>query len=162
MSYKTKQRTKLLLELGFILYLILLFYFLFFADRYGRTEASKEYHYNLIPFQEIKRFIKYREILGFESFMLNIIGNVIAFSPFGFMLPILNSKKRGIIYVTLVSLEFSLFIELMQLITKVGCYDVDDMIMNTIGGILGYIVYRICYYVWKRRTVSHGVSQKKR
>ena len=152
MSYKTKQRTKLLLEVCFILYLIILFYFLFFCDRYGRTEFRDNYHYNLVPFQEIKRFIKYREILGIESFLVNIVGNVLAFSPFGFLLPILTSKKRGIFYVTLVSFEFSLFIELMQLITKVGSYDVDDLIMNTIGGMLGYILYRICYYFWKRST----------
>ena len=63
---------------------------------------------------------------------------------------------------TLVGFEFSLFIELMQLITKVGSYDVDDLIMNTVGGILGYIAYRICYYVWKRRTGNRGVSQEKR
>ncbi len=162
MSYKAKQRTKLLLEVGFIVYLILLFYFLFFSDRYGRTELRQEYHYNLVPFQEIRRFIQYREILGVESFFVNIVGNVLAFSPFGFMLPILNSRKRGILYVTLVSFEFSLFIELMQLIAKVGSYDVDDLIMNTIGGILGYLVYRICYCIWKRRTKSNGVSQEKR
>ena len=162
LSYRAKQRTKLLLEVCFIIYLIILFYLLFFCDRYGRTGLRQEYHYNLVPFQEIRRFIQYREILGVESFMVNIVGNIVAFCPFGFMLPILNSKKRGILYVTLVSFEFSLFIELMQLITKVGCYDVDDLIMNTIGGILGYIAYRICYYVWKRRTGNRGVSQEKR
>ena len=162
MSYKTKRRAKLMLEVCFIIYLIVLFYFLFFSDRYGRSELHHEYHYNLVPFQEIRRFIQYRQILGFESFIVNIVGNIFAFSPFGFMLPILNSRKRGIIYVTLVSFEFSLFIELMQLITKVGSYDVDDLIMNTIGGIFGYIVYRICYYVWKRRLCKHGVSQEKR
>ena len=161
LSYKTKQRTKLLLEVCFMVYLIVLFYFLFFSDRYGRTELRQEYQYNLVPFQEIKRFIQYREILGFESFLANILGNIFAFSPFGFMLPILNSRKRGILYVTLVSFEFSLFIELIQLITKVGSYDVDDMIMNTIGGVIGYIIYRICYFIWKRRSGKHGVSQKK-
>lgn len=161
LSYKAKQRTKLLLEVCFLLYLVLLMYFLFFGDRYGRTGYRQEYQYNLVPFQEIKRFIRYREILGLESFLLNIVGNIVAFSPFGFMLPILNSKKRGILYVTLVSLEFSLFIELMQLITKVGSYDVDDMILNTLGGILGHIAYRVCYNIWKRRTRKHGVSQKK-
>ncbi|HBG13540.1 MAG TPA: VanZ family protein, partial [Clostridium sp.] len=34
----------------------------------------------------------------------------------------------------------------IQLIFKVGCFDVDDMILNTLGGILGYIMYKIVQY----------------
>ena len=40
--------------------------------------------YNLQLFKEIKRFIKYREYIGFEGFVVNIVGNVLAFSPYGF------------------------------------------------------------------------------
>ncbi len=162
LTNKAKKRTKLLLEVCFIIYIILLFYFLFFSDKFGRTTSRQEYTYNIIPFQEIRRFIKYREIIGFESFMVNIAGNILAFCPFGFFLPILNDKKRGMLYVTLVSFEFSLLIELVQLITRVGSYDIDDIILNTIGGILGYIIYCICYFIWKRRFGKHGVSKEKR
>ncbi len=162
LTNKARKRTKLLLEVCFIIYIILLFYFLFFSDKFGRTTSRQDYSYNIIPFHEITRFIKYREIIGVESFMVNIAGNIFAFCPFGFLLPVLNNKKRGILYVTLVSFEFSLFIELIQLITRVGSYDIDDIILNTIGGILGYIIYRICYFIWKRRFVKHGVSKEKR
>ncbi|MBS6561434.1 MAG: VanZ family protein, partial [Clostridiales bacterium] len=48
---------------------------------------------------------------------------------------------------------FSFVIESMQLIFRVGVFDVDDLLMNTIGGVIGYIVYKIArkiYYAWKR------------
>ncbi len=51
---------------------------------------------------------------------------------------------------TLISFEFSLLIECIQLVSKVGSFDVDDMILNTLGGSLGYL----CFWVarkWKKR-----------
>lgn len=49
----------------------------------GRTYSERAYHYNLIPFHEIMRFIKYRHVLGWQAVALNIWGNIIAFMPFG-------------------------------------------------------------------------------
>jgi glycopeptide antibiotics resistance protein len=127
----------------FYVYIILLFYFLFFSERYGRDFQLHEYRYNLVFFKEIKRFIRYRQQLGFESFVVNILGNIIAFAPFGFLLPLLNIKFRKFFYVTFLSLMFSLVIETIQLIFKVGIFDVDDIMMNTIGGVIGYLTFAI-------------------
>ncbi len=167
MSDKAKQRTRNVFRILFVVYMIALFYFLFFSERYGRTIRSTEYRYNLEPFNEIKRFIQYREIVGTESFVLNILGNVIAFTPFGFCVPIIRKQRikrqtksvtlktlRGVgmlLNVTFLSLELSLFIETIQLITRVGCFDVDDLMMNTLGGMLGCLVYQICHFIIKRR-----------
>ncbi len=133
----------------FVLYIILLAYFLFFSERYGRTISSDEYKYNLTLFKEVKRFIYYREILGYESFIVNIFGNVLAFAPFGFGLPIISAGNRKLLNIVLLSLEFSLTIELIQLIFKVGIFDVDDIFLNTIGGILGGICFILCYKIIK-------------
>lgn len=127
----------------FYLYIILLSYFLFFSERYGRDLISESYRYNLELFAEIKRFIKYREILGLESFVVNILGNILAFAPFGFLLPLLNKKFRRFFYVIFLSLLFSLAVEAIQLYLKVGIFDVDDLFMNTLGGTIGYITYSI-------------------
>ena len=55
----------------FILYLIALTYFLFFAESFGRVPgAQTDYAYNLMPFREISRFIKYRGLLGFQAVFL--------------------------------------------------------------------------------------------
>ncbi len=132
-------------QLVFILYLGVLFYFLFFSERYGRTDISDEYHYNLVLFREIKRFYRYREILGMKSVMINLAGNVVAFMPFGFFLPILWQKSGKLLYVTFWSFSFSLVVETIQLVYKVGTFDVDDLFLNTLGGIFGYMMMRLLF-----------------
>ena len=132
----------------FFLYFAVLFYFLFFSEEMGRTYSEREYHYNLIPFHEIKRFIHYYEVLGMEAVLLNLLGNVAAFMPFGFFLPIFSGRCRNILNTILYSFELSVLVELIQLITKVGSFDVDDIILNTLGGALGYVVYKIVRSWW--------------
>lgn len=131
----------------FYLYIVLLSYFLFFSEHYGRENIMTEYRYNLELFKEIKRFITYREQLGFESFVVNILGNILAFAPFGFMLPLLNIRYRRFFNILLLSLLFSLAVELVQLYLKVGIFDVDDLVLNTLGGVTGYLSFQICYLV---------------
>lgn len=116
-------------------------YFLFFAEIMGRTNLTGSYHYNLIPFLEIRRFIVYRKKLGMLAVLVNLLGNVAAFLPFGFFLPALSEKNRSFFYVTLMSFEFSLLIECIQLFSKVGSFDVDDMILNTLGGSIGFLCF---------------------
>ena len=55
-------------------------YFMFFAESFDRPDVRQEYHYNLILFKEIKRFIIYRDQLGMKAVFLNIVGNVALFS----------------------------------------------------------------------------------
>lgn len=119
----------------------MLSYFLFFAEIMGRTNLTGSYHYNLIPFLEIRRFIVYRKKLGMLAVLVNLLGNVAAFLPFGFFLPALSEKNRSFFYVTLMSFEFSLLIECIQLFSKVGSFDVDDMILNTLGGSIGFLCF---------------------
>jgi glycopeptide antibiotics resistance protein len=116
---------------------------LFFSEHYGREYTLSEYRYNLIFFKEIRRFIEYREKLGFESFVVNIIGNIFAFAPFGFLLPLLNKKYRKFIAVFFLTLLFSVSVEAVQLLLKVGIFDVDDIMMNTLGGVIGYLFFKI-------------------
>gem|GEM_PF-3753567 len=69
----------------FVLYVLLLMYFLFFSEGYGRVaEAEREYRYNLVPFVEIRRFWIYRKQLGAFALFTNIFGNVLGFVPLRF------------------------------------------------------------------------------
>lgn len=136
----------------FVLYLIFLAYFLFFSDYFGRGSHIREnYAYNLVPFKEIRRFIVYRHVVGIRSFLLNIVGNVLGFMPLGFFLPVISRRSRLWFNTVLLSFLFSLCVETVQLIFKVGSFDVDDMILNTTGGILGYILYKIVQHIRVRR-----------
>ena len=140
MSERTRKVCRIFAWLAFAVYLIMLCYYLFFAELTGRT-GSEEYHNNLVLFKEIKRFIRYREILGTKAVLLNLAGNVVSFIPFGLFLPLLAHRCRRFGYVTMLSFDFSLMVELIQLISKVGSFDVDDLLLNTIGGALGYICF---------------------
>lgn len=126
-----------------IIYTIVLAYFLFFSEDYGRTVVGREYSYNLVLFKEVKRFITYREKLGSFVVLSNLLGNVVGFIPFGLILPIMNKKFRKFITIVLISFQISLTIEIAQLFLKVGSFDVDDLFLNTLGGIIGYIVFFI-------------------
>lgn len=124
----------------FTAYLILLFYLLFFSESMGRT-GGHQYRYNLTLFREIKRFFVYRDVVGYKSLLLNVVGNVLAFMPFGYFMPKLTERGKNIFFTVLLSFELSLCVELLQLIFKIGCFDVDDLLLNTVGGFLGYLVY---------------------
>lgn len=154
MKNKSEKLIKALAWIIFTMYIVMLFYFMFFSERYGRTILYREYNYNLELFREIKRFWTYREILGVESVVVNLVGNVVGFIPFGIMIPFLSKKRRNLFLVTILTLEFSLLIEVTQLITKAGCFDVDDLLMNMIGGSLGYLIFVIvnaCCKRWRKK-----------
>ena len=146
-----KHRHRILGAVLFVLYLVLLTYFLFFAEEMGRSpDVRAEYSYNLTLFKEIRRFLLYRNILGWRAVFLNIFGNVLAFMPFGFFLPVIWVRTRHWYITVLLSFAMSLLVETMQLVGKVGSFDVDDLLLNTIGGFAGYIIFVLARGVWER------------
>ena len=138
-----KKQIRLLCRVLFALYIAGLVYFLFFAEMLDRTGIERSYRYNLIPFREIRRFIVYADLLGPMAVISNLFGNIVIFMPFGFLVPILGRKKRNFWFTSLLSFALSLAVECIQLITRTGCFDVDDIFLNTIGGMLGYLVYAL-------------------
>lgn len=142
----------------FILYVGFLIYFLFVAEWYGRTEISEEYRYNLELFKEIKRFITYREQLGTFVVAANLLGNILIFVPYGFFVSVAG-RTRGFFKTFFFSMFLSLAVETVQLIARVGSFDVDDILLNTIGGVLGYILFVLCNGI---RRKHHVRNRKKR
>lgn len=135
------------------LYLACLIYFMFFSESYGRTDIHAEYRYNLVLFREISRFLRYRERLGFHAVLINVVGNAAVFIPFGFGLPLLFERIQGFLRIMILSFSTSLLAETLQLILRVGCFDVDDLLLNTIGGCIGYLAFLLFRRFWRER---HG------
>ena len=123
----------------FLIYLAGPCYFLFFAENYGRIFGQENYRYNLIPFKEIERFWIYRKELGIHSFF-NLAGNILGFMPAGFFIPMLWKEKRNFLYTVCMTFQLSMQAEILQLIFRVGSFDVDDLLLNTFGGMLGYLL----------------------
>lgn len=147
MTRKKKKAARFGCRILFYLYIILIFYFVLLSGRYGRETGYETSHVNLVLFKEIKRFWMYRSLLTPEAFITNLVGNVFAFSPFGFLLPAMTEKKRGFIKVVVGTFLFSFLIESCQFIFKVGVFDVDDLLLNTVGGLIGYIIYTFGYKI---------------
>ena len=157
----TKKEAKKIRALGkvlFVLYIGFLIYFLFLSDWYGREGVLDEYRYNLELFKEIRRFIVYREQLGVFAVFSNLFGNILIFLPFGFFIS-MAGKSRGFFKTLFYSLALSLCVEVLQLVTRVGSFDVDDILLNTVGGVLGYIIFVICNLI---RRKYHVRNRKKR
>jgi len=116
---------------------------MFLADGFNRTMVSNTYRYNLRLFKEIERFGDVWNVHGSWLALINLFGNVVCFIPFGFFVPFHGKALRSIVFVTCLTFLFSLLIEVTQLVFKIGVFDVDDLLLNTIGGFIGYL----CYYV---------------
>ncbi|MGN0393870.1 MAG: VanZ family protein [Coprococcus sp.] len=151
MSTKNQKKLRAICFVLFIIYIIAIVYFLIFSDMFGRGNGYDVRRYNLEPFTEIKRFIKYRDAMSSTSVMLNLVGNVVAFMPFGMLIRWARNKKTNAWIALLYSFSFTLLIEIIQYITMLGVFDVDDIIMNTAGGMIGYLVYYITARIYRRK-----------
>ena len=134
-SYLIKTKTKFclykeLLALMFIIYSMSLFQVVTFQDEISWSSS------NFIPFKEITRYN-----FGSRLFLKNVLGNILLFVPFGFFVSwFLKNKKLKLTFgITMIT---SVSIELVQLyIGRV--FDIDDIILNIVGGIIGYYIYHL-------------------
>ena len=136
----------------FVLYVLLsdLLSVFFLRDTDGLRRRSAYTDNNLKPFVEIRRFWMYREQVGLSAFFMNIFGNVIGFIPLGFILPVISRRCRSGFLIVLSGFSLSLCVETIQLVTRVGCFDVDDLILNTAGAAAGYVLFAVCNYLRRR------------
>ena len=157
MDEERKKRIRLIGLALFIAYLVLLNHFLFFAEEYGRQALSEEMQYNLVPFREIRRFWNNRQTLGMSAVMLNILGNVAAFIPLGMILPVITPFIHiypGAAQTVIAGFVYSLLVEITQMLTKVGSFDVDDLMLNTLGTAVGYLLFILGKKVFHGRRKS--------
>ena len=99
---------------------------------------------NLIPFFYITDYDVKREAL------INIIGNVSLFIPTGIILPILYKRLNSFWKVLLTGAGISFCIEVIQLLLPNSVTDIDDLILNTVGVIIGYAVFSLVRRLIKR------------
>ena len=138
---KNNRRLRMISRLLFILYMAIALYVLLLSENFDRR-AKTEYRYNLVPFQEIDRFYHLLGTERHEKAMLNLAGNILCFLPFGLYQAVYLERKRHVVVkVTALTLLFSFSVELVQLYFKTGIFDVDDLILNTFGGMTGALLY---------------------
>lgn len=106
---------------------------------------------NLEPFKTISGFFEHRDVVTDYSFNTNIIGNAFLFFPFSLLAPIVFKRFRNVFKLFLFGLVLSLTIELVQLIVGGHAFDVDDLILNTISVLPGYLLFKLLgVFAWFR------------
>ena len=117
---------------GSLISLIAYFWLLF--EILTMTELNGSGGMNLTPFSEILRYE-----IGTKMFNYNVLGNIIIFLPFGYLIGQYVNPKN-IVPVIITTLLTSGVVEFVQL--KIGrSFDIDDIILNVVGGIIGYLLY---------------------
>ncbi|MBO3444280.1 VanZ family protein [Clostridium sp. CCUG 7971] len=93
---------------------------------------------NFVPF----KFLIETYDMGYKAMMSQVVANIIMFIPIGLLLPIVLKKCREFKYTCLYALLFTFLIEFVQYFIGRSC-DIDDIIMNFIGSVLGYGIYKL-------------------
>ena len=100
----------------------------------------------IIPTSTIFKVVEYvqRYIDGYRNLsVLNLLGNLALFVPMGMALPCLFKKLNRFWKVTLTVLGMVVIIELVQGLLRVGSIDIDDVIFNVVGAMIGYEIIAI-------------------
>ena len=118
----------------FTIYILILFKLTLF-----RQTTLEKYEINFTLFVDLINVYKKS---GLWQFIRLFIGNIVWFILLGFMLPKML-KKCNFTTVTLSSFLFTLLIEILQLVFKKGICEIDDLILNISGTMIGYSVYKI-------------------
>lgn len=138
--YLIKMKKKIIfyrevLYLSFVIYTICLFYIVTFQDVDWSTS-------NYVPFKEIFRYE-----FGSTLFLKNVIGNMVIFLPYGFFVSYFLKLKK-LYLIILLTLLASFSIESLQSIIG-RVFDIDDIFLNLIGGLIGFYIYRFSKYMPK-------------
>lgn len=129
------------------LYILALFYILFFcrinSDNGMAYNEWLSTSINIMPLKNVFIFLTTPYITPSYvfSFIKNIFGNIMLFLPMGYFLPCLFNKSSKVKIYIIINLFFSLFIEITQVIFMLGSFDVDDIILNVLGSVIGFYLF---------------------
>jgi glycopeptide antibiotics resistance protein len=142
---------KIILVTLLLCYLMALIYVTLFAWNYGASlgpAGPGGRNYNVIPFRSIYRIAVFSPTIADPIRIL--LGNIVLFFPLGFLLPSIWPKVRRFTLVFCISFIVSLLIELSQFLFTHRVANVDDVILNTLGGLIGLLVFTGVYWTKKR------------
>jgi len=148
---------KINLWIFFALYLVLLITLTLFDPMWGRNgfnlfnwsgdyiDVYLENSVNLIPFKTIIGYAKdlFVSLLDTSTIFLNLFGNLVCLMPMALFIPMLFKKVDNTKKFLISILAITLTIELLQLITFSGSCDIDDIILNTLGAFIAYMILSV-------------------
>ena len=127
----TKKRKNLLVAL-LVIYSITIIYCMFFG--FNRVQGIDTCRFQLVPNKWPLMFP------GILSIWIFDLSNIVAFIPFGILIPkLLNIDFKKFVFLFIIAI---FLLEILQLITRLGAFDINDIISNTLGATIGYIMYK--------------------
>jgi len=135
-AYSGRLSINLLLTAAGLAYAITMLSLLFVRNRYFLSG----YSYNLMPFDTIKQYIVNFRYYNFDIVFKNLLGNIVLFIPIGIIAPLLNTRLLKWVPLILFTFLLIFCVELAQMLLRVGSFDVDDIILNTLGAAIGLLM----------------------
>lgn len=135
----------------FVLYCAVMIWLLFFRSPgwvAGRSyESQLRANINLVPFYTIGNYLQVilhrtnDDVLA--HCFINLIGNVVLFIPAGVLVPKIWSRQRNFFRFFFSCIGIMFLVEVLQLFTLLGSFDVDDLILNLLGMTVGFIGFHL-------------------
>ena len=142
----------------FFIYFLILVNLTIFKYGYLTLDFDIRFYINDIPFVEtVKMFTN--EFSDIHIALYNVIGNILLFIPLGFCIPLFFNKKNKLSKVILYGFTASLTIEVLQIFTPFNTTDIDDIIFNTLGSILGFVIFNIIYRIFKNTKIEDFIKK---
>ena len=143
--------------ISILFYIMAAFYIFLMIDLLFRFNEIFDAHriisrsYNLIPFKSIWDYVVGNNHVPKSFIADNILGNIVVFIPYGLYLQVIQKRKafaRSLLIVIITSVA----IEIIQFIFGLGASDIDDVILNTCGGIIGILLYKFLRKLFKEES----------
>ena len=140
-----KKVVRIALWTCFSVYLFIVLKILFLDARYRFPVEQIRYHVNFIPFHTVTDYVKalVNDRIELDTVLKNLVGNLLLLFPLGCMLPCLFLRMRRLGRFSLTVLLLILSVELLQIGLRVGSFDVDDIMFNFVGAVVGYAAVHI-------------------
>ncbi|GMK41420.1 membrane protein, VanZ family [Paenibacillus sp. CCS19] len=157
---KREQIQSVLLYGVFICYIFLLLKILFLS-RVSIAELFDSHRtfvrsINLIPFRSISEFLSGSSANLARFAFGNVVGNILIFIPIGVYLSVLKSNKRVLTNLSMI-LVMTLLVEIIQGLAGIGTADIDDILLNSLGGWIGILVYKLLLFTLREEKKVHTV-----
>lgn len=111
------------------------------------------------PFHELKNIGSLR-LKDLATGRGQLVGNIVLFIPVGFLFPVVVNRKKWYFVLTC-GVLFSLMIECIQLVSKRGCFDLDDILFNVIGVMIGYGCLRVIEEICGKLKMSKNLKENR-
>lgn len=128
-----------LFKVLFFIYILGLVYYTFLPVIFIPGRDIFNHRINIMPVKET--ILMFQRDYSFARY--NVIGNILLLIPFGFFIPLMYKNTQRLWIVTLCGCLFSVTIESIQYLLFIRVTDIDDIILNTSGTVIGYILYKL-------------------